>query len=95
MRGNFGYSDAASARLGGPRFRHVMGVVNVHKSVLDAIREGDWFFEPAEVKPEQYSATKAIPGTREKLAVLAARAQAGLPLWHKADRSDYEDADSG
>ncbi len=61
------------------------------KNVLDAIREGDWFFEPAEVGPAHFEATKAIPGTEEKLAVLAARARAGLPLWHERDRSDYED----
>jgi hypothetical protein len=63
----------------------------MHKNVLDAIREGDWFFEPRNVAPEQYSATKAIPGTNEKLAVLMERARAGLPLWHKADRMDYDE----
>jgi hypothetical protein len=63
----------------------------VFKNVLDAIREGDWFFEPPEVGPAQFEATKAIPGTEEKLAVLAARARAGLPLWHERDRCDYED----
>ena len=68
-----------------------MGEDDVFNNVLDAIREGDWFFEPAELKPAQYNATKAIPGTEEKLAVLAARARAGLPLWHEADRPDYED----
>jgi hypothetical protein len=66
----------------------------VLKNVLDAIREGDWFFEPAELDPAQYEATKAVPGTEEKLAVLAARARAGLPLWHKSDRADYEDQSS-
>jgi hypothetical protein len=63
----------------------------VFNNVLDAIREGDWFFEPRELEPAQYEATKAIPGTEEKLQVLAARVRAGLPLWHKADRADYED----
>lgn len=61
------------------------------KSVLDAIREGDWYFEPEEVDASRYHATKAIPGTREKLDVLAARARAGLPLWHERDRPDYEE----
>lgn len=69
-----------------------MGDDEVFKNVLDAIREGDWFFEPQDLKPAQYQATKAIPGTDEKLAVLAARARAGLPLWHESDRADYEDA---
>jgi hypothetical protein len=63
----------------------------VSKSVLDAIREGDWFFEPEEVDARGYQATRAIPGTRQKLDVLAARARAGLPLWHERDRADYEE----
>jgi hypothetical protein len=62
----------------------------VSKSVLDAIREGDWDFEPEQVEQNRFAATQAIPGTREKLAVLAARARAGLPLWHENDRLDYD-----
>jgi hypothetical protein len=61
------------------------------KSVLEAIREGIWDYEPEEVDVNQYAATHAIPGTREKLRVLAERAQAGLPLWPVRDRADYED----
>jgi len=63
----------------------------VPKSVLDAIREGDWHFEPEEVEAHRFDATSAVPGTREKLDVLAERARAGLPLWHDADRPDYEE----
>lgn len=63
------------------------------KSVLDAIREGDWTFEPERVRCDQFDPTQAIPGTTEKLRVLAARVRAGLPLWHDNDRSDYESAD--
>ena len=62
------------------------------KSVLEAIKEGIWDFEPEEVDGQHYSATRAIPGTSEKLRVLAERAKAGLPLWHERDRADYEDA---
>ena len=69
-----------------------MGVGDVSKSVLDAIREGDWYFEPEAIESGSFQATKAIPGTRQKLDVLAARARAGLPLWHENDRADYEDA---
>jgi hypothetical protein len=61
------------------------------KSVLEAIQEGDWFFEPAEVDPKLYPATRAIPGTDEKLEVMAARVRAGLPLWHQSDRPDYDE----
>jgi hypothetical protein len=68
-----------------------MGVGNVLKNVLDAIRDGDWFFEPTEVEPAAFLPTSAIPGTQEKLDILAQRARAGLPLWHVADRLDYEE----
>jgi hypothetical protein len=67
---------------------------HVSKSVLDAIREGDWFFEPEEVDSGRFHATNALPGTQQKLDVLAARARAGLPLWHEDDCTDYEQADS-
>ncbi len=63
------------------------------KSVLDAIREGDWTFEPEDVHCDRFDATQAVPGTTEKLRVLAARVREGLPLWHSDDRSDYEPVD--
>jgi hypothetical protein len=63
------------------------------KNVLDAIREGDWFFEPELIDGAGFRATKAIPGTKEKLDVLADRVRAGLPLWHESDRPDYEESD--
>lgn len=62
------------------------------KSVLEAIREGDWYFEPPVAEPHQFSATTAVPGTKEKLQVLVERARAGLPLWHKDDRVGYEES---
>ncbi len=61
------------------------------KNVLDAIREGDWFFEPTDVEPAGFQPTSAIPGTEEKLAILAKRASSGLPLWHEADRLNYDE----
>ncbi|WP_231943812.1 hypothetical protein [Aeoliella mucimassa] len=60
-------------------------------SVLDAIREGMWDFEPQPLNADEYSATKAMPGTKAKLDVLAERAQRGLPLWHDEDRVEYDD----
>lgn len=69
----------------------MFGGTLMSKSVLDAIKEGIWDFEPEEVDGKLYPATHAIPGTSEKLRVLAERAQAGLPLWHEMDRADYED----
>ena len=61
------------------------------KSVLEAIREGNWGFEPEVVDEQGFDATRAIPGTDEKLRVLAERVRAGLPLWHDQDRADYEE----
>jgi len=67
----------------------------VTKSVLEAIREGNWNFEPETVDARSFDATRAIPGTDEKLRVLAERVKAGLPLWHSSDRADYEEGSEG
>lgn len=60
------------------------------RSVLEAIKMGIWDFEPPEVECNQFDAADAMPGTREKLGVLAERARKGLPLWHINDRNDVE-----
>ena len=60
------------------------------KSVLEAIKLGLWDFEPPEVDPSQFEAADAMPGTREKLLVLAERIRCGLPLWHEEDREDID-----
>jgi hypothetical protein len=62
----------------------------VHRSVLDAVKEGEWDFEPQEVDSDEFDASDAMPGTREKLAVLADRIASGLPLWNNGDRTDLE-----
>ena len=61
------------------------------KSVLEAIKEGFWDFEPPEVESSQFAPTGAMPGTRDKLEVLAERVRNGLPLWHPNDREDVDD----
>jgi hypothetical protein len=66
----------------------------VAKSVLDAIKEGRWDYEPDVVEERRFDATRAMPGTDEKLEVLAARVRAGLPLWHGGDRRDFDDDES-
>ena len=66
----------------------------VPNSVLDAIRMGIWDFEPEDAKSVEHEATGALPGTNEKLDVLAERVQSGLPLWHPSDRRTYDDADT-
>lgn len=65
------------------------------KSVLDAIREGDWDYEPRWTHEPDFDCTDALPGTRAKLIILAERLRQGLPLWHPDDRRDCEDVDNG
>lgn len=60
-------------------------------SVLDAIRQGIWDYEPRRVEKKDFDSTSAMPGTKEKLAILAARLEQGVPLWHPQDRCEYED----
>lgn len=59
-------------------------------SIIEAIRNGLWDFEPMEVARSTFPPTDAVPGTKEKLQVLAERVKQGLPLWHPADRLNYE-----
>lgn len=61
------------------------------RSVIEAVRQGDWNFEPSGQEPVHLKETKALPGTSEKLDVLADRLRQGLPLWHPEDRLTYAD----
>jgi hypothetical protein len=56
--------------------------------VIEAVKQGFWNFEPAELPFPQAQATDAVPGSEEKVAVLARRLEEGLPLWHPADRAE-------
>lgn len=51
---------------------------------------GLWDYEPPEVDCGKFDAADAMPGTKEKLDVLAQRVAKGLPLWHVEDRNDVE-----
>jgi len=62
----------------------------VPKSVLEAIKLGQWDFEPPAVEYTQFDASDAMPGTKEKLRVLVERVENGLPLWHREDREDVD-----
>jgi hypothetical protein len=62
----------------------------VPKSVLDAVKMGIWDFEPPDVAYNKFEASNAMPGTREKLCLMAERVRKGLPLWHINDRDDVE-----
>ena len=64
------------------------------ESVLEAIKQGIWDYEPDEVEVARHDATEALPGTQEKLAILAERVEQGLPLWHPEDRRSYDESES-
>jgi len=64
----------------------------VPRSILEAIKQGDWTFEPTGEQPVNLKATAAMPGTTEKLDILAERLRQGLPLWHPSDRRSFDDA---
>ncbi len=61
-------------------------------SVLEAIKAGNWDFEPEDTDQKKYSATPALPGSGNKLEVLASRLAQGLPLWHPGDRQSFDDS---
>ncbi len=63
------------------------------ESVIDAIRQGIWNYEPASSSQQDYDSTNSMPGTPEKLEVLARRLSSGKPLWHPSDRIMYRDYD--
>jgi hypothetical protein len=52
---------------------------------------GVWNFEPNTKPLSQVRPTGALPGSDEKLAVLAERLRQGMPLWHPEDRISYDD----
>ena len=64
------------------------------KSILDAVQQGNWDYEPLPCSSLCYDPTTALPGSQEKLKVLCDRIQEGLPLWHPADRLEVNDGNS-
>jgi hypothetical protein len=64
--------------------------VTVPQSVLEAIQLGIWDYEPDAYESKAYEATNALPGSDEKLEVMARRVRQGLPLWHPKDRRTYD-----
>ena len=62
----------------------------MRQSVLDAIKSGDWNYEPDDSpEGESFESTNALPGSDQKLEILAERIKSGLPLWHPEDRLTY------
>ena len=64
------------------------------RSVLHAIQDGQWDYEPSDVPANDYQNTEAMPGSQEKLALMAERLSDGLPLWHPDDRQTFDDEDT-
>ena len=62
-------------------------------SVLEAIKLGIWDFEPEKEMDDAFMETKALPGSDEKLQILASRVREGQPLWHPSDRRTYDDSE--
>ncbi|MEC9091899.1 MAG: hypothetical protein VX438_04280 [Planctomycetota bacterium] len=62
-------------------------------SILEAIRQGHWDYEPTNKTDDDYSSTTALPGSDDKLRILAERIADGLPLWHPRDRTSYDDSE--
>lgn len=60
------------------------------RSVIEAVKMGQWDFEPDDQEAAAFEATRAMPGTDEKLVVMADRVRQGMPLWHPADRRTYD-----
>ncbi len=63
------------------------------RSILEAIKEGHWDYEPSFRLRDKFDSTVALPGTREKVNTLADRVLNGLPLWHPDDRKTFDDSD--
>ncbi len=49
----------------------------------------EWDNTADQKPPDHFKPTDAVPGSAEKLEVLARRVELGLPLWHEKDRKDY------
>lgn len=62
-------------------------------SVIEAIQLGIWDFEPEDHDTDEFPSTHAMPGSEEKLTILAQRLSEGQPLWHPSDRRSYVDND--
>ena len=52
---------------------------------------GLWNYEPPAVDDGCFDSTRALPGSGEKLAILAQRVRQGLTLWHSRDCRNYAD----
>jgi hypothetical protein len=59
------------------------------RNVFEAISKFGHDEDFAPLETDEFEPTEAPAGSSEKLNVLAARVEQGLPLWHQEDREDY------
>lgn len=59
------------------------------RNVFEAISKFGHDEDFAPLETDEFEPTGAPAGSSEKLNVLAARVEQGLPLWHQEDREDY------
>lgn len=59
------------------------------RNVFEAISMFGHDEDFAPLETDEFSSTEAPAGSPEKLDILAARIERGLPLWHDEDRPDY------
>jgi hypothetical protein len=72
--------------------------MHLAKRVIDCLPKAE-VFAPADEQESMliygkpgldFEPTDALPGSVEKIAVLAYRAEMGLPLWHRDDKVSYD-----
>jgi hypothetical protein len=59
------------------------------RNVFEAIQKCGHDEDYAPRVSGEFMPTEAPAGSAEKLAEMARRIEAGLPLWHPSDRADY------
>ena len=60
-------------------------------SILDAVKSGQWDYEPPSVDDRNFQSTRACPARTKNWRILAARLENGLPLWNSKDCRNYAD----
>jgi hypothetical protein len=58
---------------------------------LEAIKQGDWTFEPARDETANREGTNALPGTPEKIKIMMLRVEQGKEVFNSRDRRTYDD----
>jgi len=72
------------------------GKMTMANSILEAMKMGLWDFLPHTIDYNELEASDAMPGTREKLDILAEHLRHHLPIWPvddclDDDRPDWKD----